>query len=184
MNTTDKQLIKAHDLSFQPYLMAETIADRVKELGQALSEKYADKNPLLIAILNGSFVFAADLMRCCDMPCEVSFVKFSSYEGTGSTGKVKDLIGLNEDVKGRDIIIVEDIIDSGKTMVHFLEMLKLYEPGSVSIVTLLLKPDVFGNQFPVDHIGFEIPNKFVVGYGLDYDGLCRNLADIYQLHQP
>lgn len=183
MNTSDKQLIKAHDLSFQPYLLAETIAERVKELGAVLSQKYANKNPLLIAVLNGSFVFAADLMRTCQMDCEISFVKLSSYEGTDSTGKVTEVIGLDEDIKGRDVIVVEDIIDSGKTMVHFLAQLKKREPGSVSIVTLLLKPDVFGDQFPVDHIGFEIPNKFVIGYGLDYDGLCRNLPDIYQLHQ-
>lgn len=185
MNTSDKrQLIKAHDLSFQPYLLAETIAERVKEIGEALSIKYAGKNPLLVAVLNGSFVFAADLMRSCDMDCEISFVKLSSYEGTGSTGTVTDIIGLNETVKGRDIIIVEDIIDSGKTMVHFLAKLKEKEPGSVAIVSLLVKPDVFGDQFPVDHVGFEIPNKFVIGYGLDYDGLGRNLPDIYQLHQP
>jgi len=183
VSTTDKQIIKTHDLTFQPYLLAETIAERVKELGAALSKQYAGKNPLLIAVLNGSFVFAADLMRTCDMECEISFVKLSSYEGTGSTGKVTDIIGLDESVKGRDVIIVEDIIDSGNTMVHFLAKLKEREPGSISIVTLLLKPEVFGDQFPVDHIGFEIPNKFVIGYGLDYDGLSRNLADIYQLHQ-
>jgi len=183
VNTSDKQLIKAHDLSFQPYLLAETIAERVKELGALLTKQYVGKNPLLIAVLNGSFVFAADLMRACDMECEISFVKLSSYEGTGSTGVVTDIIGLDENIKGRDVIIVEDIIDSGKTMVHFLAKLKEREPGSVSIVTLLLKPEVFGDQFPVDHIGFEIPNKFVIGYGLDYDGLCRNLGDIYQLHQ-
>jgi len=184
VNTSDKQLIKAHDLSFQPYLLAETITERIKEIGIALTQNYADKKPLLIAVLNGSFVFAADLMRVCDMDCEISFVKLSSYAGTGSTGKVTDIIGLDEDLKGRDVIIVEDIIDSGKTMVHFLAKLKEREPGSIAIVTLLLKPDVFKDQFEVDHVGFEIPNKFVIGYGLDYDGLGRNLADIYQLHQP
>lgn len=185
MNTTNKQpLITAHDLTFQPFMMAETIAKRVSELGAILSKQYAGKNPLLIAVLNGSFVFAADLMRACGMDCEISFVKLSSYEGTGSSGKITDIIGLNENIKGRDIIIVEDIVDSGQTMVHFLKKLAESEPGSVSIVALLLKPEVFGNQFPVDYIGFEIPNKFVIGYGLDYNGLGRNLPDIYQLHQP
>jgi hypoxanthine phosphoribosyltransferase len=185
VNTSNKkQLIKAHDLTFQPYLLAETIAERVKEMGAELSQQYNGKNPLMIAILNGSFVFAADLMRACQMDCEVSFVKLSSYEGTGSTGKVTDIIGLGENIKGRHVIIVEDIIDSGKTMLHFLNKLKELEPDSISIVALLLKPDVFGDQFPIDHVGFEIPNKFVIGYGLDYNGLCRNLSDIYQLHQP
>ena len=183
MNTSNKApLITAHDLSFQPYLLAETISERVKELGAVLTEKYADKKPLFVAILNGSFVFAADLLRACSMDCEVSFVKLSSYTGTGSTGKVMNIFGLNEDIKGRDIIIVEDIVDTGNTMKYFLQKLKEREPDSVTIVTLLLKTEVFNNQFEIDYVGFEIPNKFVVGYGLDYDGLARNLPDIYQLH--
>ena len=184
MDTSNKQqLVTCHDLTFQPFMNAETIASRVRELGTQLSQQYAGKKPLMVAVLNGSFVFAADLMRACDMDCEISFVKLSSYAGTDSTGKVTDIIGLDEDIEGRDLIIVEDIVDSGNTMVHFLKKLSEYKPGSVSIVTLLLKPEVFGKQFPIDHVGFEIPNKFVIGYGLDYDGLGRNLPDIYQLFE-
>ena len=184
MKTSDKQqLVKTHDLTFQPFISAEAVAERVMELGAILSQQFVGKNPLMIAVLNGSFVFAADLMRACEMDCEISFVKLSSYEGTGSSGKVTNVIGLDEDIKGRDVIVVEDIIDSGQTMTYFLETLSKLGPSSVSVVTLLLKPEVFCDRFPVDLIGFEIPNKFVIGYGLDYNGLGRNLKDIYQLYQ-
>ncbi len=185
MDTTDKpRLVRAHDLAFQPFITAEAIAGRVAELGAVLSQKYKGKTPLMIAILNGSFIFAADLMRACTMDCEISFVKLSSYQGLGTTGKIVDIIGLNENVQGRDIIVVEDIIDTGNTMTHFLKTMTTLEPASVTVVTLLLKSEVFGDQFPIDHVGFDIPNKFVIGYGLDYNGLGRHFPDIYQLHQP
>ena len=172
--------IKIHDLYFEPYLAAKDIQQKVDEMGVALTKRFQGKNPLFIAILNGSYIFAADLTRACSIDCEISFIRLSSYSGTGSTGVVNTLIGLQEEVKDRDVIIIEDIVDTGTTMEYFLDELKQKNPASVTLVTLLLKEDVFQNRFPVDVIGFKIPNRFVVGYGLDYDGHGRNLKAIYQ----
>lgn len=184
METTEhNKLVKAHDLSFQPFISAEKIQQRVTELGQELTKEYKDKTPLLIAVLNGSFVFAADLGRACDFACDFTFIKLSSYDGLGSSGNVSTLIGLNEEIKDRHLIIVEDIVDTGNTMEHFLKMLDDREPASVAVVTLLLKPEAFNNRFDVEYVGFEIPNKFVVGYGLDYNGHARNFPAIYQLYE-
>jgi len=180
---TETDIINVHDLSFQPYLSAADIQQKVRELSAALTEDYQDKKPLFIAILNGSFIFAADITRACDFDSDISFVKLSSYQGTGSTGKVSTLIGLDESVEGRDIIIIEDIVDTGNTLSHFLQQLKEFKPASVALVTLLIKREVFKNQFPVDYIGFEIPNKFVIGYGLDYNGRGRTFEGIYQLYE-
>ena len=180
MNNT----VTAHDLSFEIYISKEAIAQKVAEIGTQITKDYQNKNPLFIGILNGCFVFAADLMRACDMDCEVSFIKIASYEGTTSTGKITTLIGLNADeVKGRDIIIMEDIIDTGKTLFKFLKDLKAMKPTSIAIASLLLKPDAIQHPIPIDYLGFEIPNKFVIGYGLDYNGLGRNLEAIYQLKE-
>ena len=173
--------IQVHDLKFQMYLSAESIQQKVKELSVKLTEDYKDKKPLFVAILNGSFIFAADITRACAFDSDITFVKFSSYEGTGSTGNVKSLIGLNESIEGRDLIIIEDIVDTGNTLSHFLEHLEELKPASVALVTLLLKPDVFQNQFPIQYVGFEIPNKFVIGYGLDYNSRGRTFGGIYQL---
>lgn len=175
--------IQIHDLSFVPYIKKETILERVTEIGKALKEEFGDKKPVFLAILNGSFVFMSDLARACDFDHEVSFIKLTSYEGTTSTGKVTTQIGLQEDLTDRDVIIVEDIVDTGTTIYTFLPTLKESNPRSISVVTLLSKPTALIYPLKMGHIGFEIPNKFVVGYGLDYNGLGRNLDSIYQLKQ-
>lgn len=171
------------DKNFEPYITEEQILSRISEIAGDISEKYAEKNPLFLSVLNGSFMFAADLMKEIPVRSEISFVKFASYQAMASTGKVKELIGLNDEVRGRDIIIIEDIVDTGHTMHHLLEELKKLEPASVAICTLLLKPDALQRSIHLEYVGFSIPNKFVVGYGLDFDGYGRNLRDIYQLSE-
>ena len=141
----------------------------------------ADKNPLLLAVLNGSFVFAADLMRMINIPCEISFVKLASYQGTTSTGTVKEVIGINEDISGRTVIIVEDIVESGLTMKRMIESLGTRNPESIHICTLLLKPERLKVPLDIEYVAMEIPNDFILGYGLDYDQQGRNLRDIYTL---
>lgn len=173
--------VQVHELSFETYISAEEISTKVSALGESLARKFKGKNPVFLAILNGSFVFAADLVRACDFDHEISFIKLTSYEGTVSSGKVVTQIGLQEDLENRDVIIVEDIIDTGTTIYHFLSTLKKSNPKSITIVSLLQKPSALKFPLQVDYLGFDIPNKFVVGYGLDYNGLGRNLKDIYQL---
>ena len=177
------ELIKLHDLTFEPYMDAETIQKKVVELGVQLSQDFAGKRPLFLAILNGAFIFAADLVRACELEHEISFIKLSSYEGVASSGKVVTQLGLQENVKDRDLILVEDIVDTGKTMHTFLHTLREQEPASVKLVSLLSKPDSQQYEVAIDYAGFKIPDLFVVGYGLDYDGLARNLNDIYLLKQ-
>ncbi len=177
---TLKSEVKLGDKTFVPYLTEDKIAVAVKQVAQKINTDYAGKNPLFLVILNGSFLFAADLLRAIDSDgCEVSFVKFSSYSGTESTGKVKELIGLNEHLDGRDVIIVEDIVDTGNTIVQMMDDLLKRNPASVRIAALLFKPEAYKKQIKIDYVGMEIPNAFIVGYGLDYDGLGRNLKDIY-----
>lgn len=173
--------VKLHDLTFEPYLSAAEIQARVQEMAAAIAETHADKCPLFLGVLNGAFMFTADLLRACDFPCEISFIKLASYQDTVSSGDVKTLIGLNANVKNRHLIIVEDIVDSGRTMHQFIPDLQKLEPASVAIATLLSKPKA--HEFPVtiDFVGFEIPPDFVVGYGMDYNGLGRNLPGLYQL---
>lgn len=173
--------VQVHDLSFETYIDKQTIKQRVKEMGKELSKEFKAKNPLFLAILNGAFVFAADLVRTCKFEHEISFIKLTSYEGTTSSGKVVTQIGLQENLVGRAIILVEDIVDTGTTIYHFLPTLKKLNPKSITIVSLLQKPTALKFPLKVDYVGFEIPNKFVIGYGLDYNGLGRNLKDIYQL---
>lgn len=175
--------IQVHDLFFKPYIESEVIHKRIVEIATSLEEKFKDKKPVFLAILNGSFVFAADLVRACDFDHEISFIKLTSYEGTTSTGKVTTQIGLQEDLTNRDVIIVEDIIDTGTTIYTFLPTLEKFNPRSITIVSLLSKPAALAYPLEINHIGFEIPNKFVVGYGLDYNGLGRNLKSIYQLKE-
>ncbi len=173
--------MRLHDLEFVPFLSAEDLKQRVEEMGAALTADYQGRTPLLLGVLNGAFIFAADLMRACQMDCEMSFIRLASYAGTASSGSVATVIGLREDVRGRDVIIVEDIVDSGRTLHEFLPDLWKLEPASVRIAALLVKPEALEFEVKIDYTGFEIPSKFVVGYGLDYDGLGRNLADIWQL---
>jgi len=176
-------VIKVHDKYFVPWLPEEVIIEKVKQLSAQISEDYKDKRPLFVCVLNGSFMFAADLFKNLTIEAEISFIKLASYSGVKSTGHVLTAIGLDNNISGRDIIIVEDIIDTGKTLHHFLPQLYSQQPASVKIAVLLHKPDA--TVFPVDisYCCFSIPNKFVVGYGLDYDGLGRNLKELYQLQE-
>lgn len=181
MSTTTREIVSAHDLKFRILYTEEEIQSRVKELGAAITQKYKNKKPIFVSILNGAFIFTADLVRACDLDCEITFTKLSSYSGLESTGKVDTVIGLDMDLKGRDIIVVEDIVDTGVTLYEFMQVLKKMEPASVSLAAFLVKPDAMKYQYDIDFVGYEIPNKFVIGYGLDYDQLARNYGAIYQL---
>jgi len=174
-------LIKVHDKSFDIYLSSETIQQRVKELADQINTDYAGKRPLFIAILNGSFMFAADLFKNLTIEAEICFIKLASYKGMKSSGNVVTSIGLEDDLFGKEVIIVEDIVDTGKTLHNFLPKLEHQQPKSLRIATLLHKKEATAYPLTLDYVGFEIPDKFVVGYGLDYDGLGRNLKEIYQL---
>jgi hypoxanthine phosphoribosyltransferase len=174
-------VITVHDKNFETYLSDESIQKRVKEIAHQINSEYAGKRPLFIAILNGSFMFAADLFKQLSLDADICFIKLASYKGMKSSGKVVSTIGLEEDIYGKDVIIVEDIVDTGKTLHHFLPKLLHQHPRSLKIATLLHKPEATEFPLVLDYIGFSIPNKFVVGYGLDYSGLGRNLREIYQL---
>jgi hypoxanthine phosphoribosyltransferase len=174
-------IIKVHNKTFETYLSGETIQQRVNEMAAAINKDYTGKKPLFIAILNGSFMFAADLFKQLTIEAELCFIKLASYKGMKSSGKVITSIGLEEDLFGKDVIIVEDIVDTGKTLHRFLPKLVHQQPKSLKIATLLHKSDATEYPLVLDYVGFTIPNKFVVGYGLDYDGLGRNLREIYQL---
>lgn len=173
--------IKVSDKRFRVMISEADIKKRVADVAARLSRDLADKNPLLLAVLNGSFVFAADLMRAMTTPAEVSFVKLSSYEATASTGTVSQLIGLNTSIEGRHVVIVEDIVDSGLTMKRMTETLAEKKPASVSICTLFFKPGNLRQDVKIDYAAFEIPNDFIVGYGLDYNQQGRGLRDVYIL---
>lgn len=175
------QAIKVHDKSFGIYLSESRIQERVKQIAESINTEYAGKRPLFIAILNGSFMFAADLFKHLDIEAELCFIKLASYKGMKSSGKVVTTIGLEEDLFGKDVIIVEDIVDTGKTLHKFLPKLMHQQPRSLKIATLLHKSEATEFPLKLDYVGFDIPNKFVIGYGLDYDGLGRNLKEIYQL---
>jgi hypoxanthine phosphoribosyltransferase len=174
-------VIRVHDKSFETYLSEETILQRVKEIATAISADYAGKRPLFIAILNGSFMFASDLFKQLNIEAELCFIKLASYKGMKSSGNVVTSIGLEDDLFGKDVIIVEDIVDTGKTLHNFLPKLLHQQPASLKIAALLHKPEATEYPLELNYIGFDIPTKFVVGYGLDYDGLGRNLKEIYQL---
>lgn len=173
--------IQVHDKTFVPYISAGEIAGKIKEMASLIDKDYEGKRPLFIAVLNGSFIFASDLFRQLSIEAEISFIKLASYKGTTSTGNVITAIGLEESLHLRHVILLEDIIDTGKTLHEFLPQLEHQGPASIEVAALLTKPDAL--KFPVHpkYAGFEIPNKFVVGYGLDYDGLGRNIPEIYQL---
>jgi hypoxanthine phosphoribosyltransferase len=174
-------VINVHDKSFETYLSEETILQRVKEMALVISKDYAGKRPLFIAILNGSFMFASDLFKQLNIEAELCFIKLASYKGMKSSGNVVTSIGLEDDLFGKEVIIVEDIVDTGKTLHNFLPKLHHQQPKSLKIATLLHKSVATEYPLELNYIGFDIPNKFVVGYGLDYDGLGRNLKEIYQL---
>ena len=173
--------VKILDKTFETSISETVIKQRVKELAQLISRDMEGKNPLLLGVLNGSFVFVADLMREITIPCEVSFVKLASYQGVTSTGKVREVLGINEDLNGRHVIIVEDIVDTGRTMKQMIESLGTRQPASVRICTLFVKPEKLEVQLNIDYAAFSIPNDFIVGYGLDYDQQGRHLKEIYTL---
>jgi hypoxanthine phosphoribosyltransferase len=174
-------VVKVHDKSFETYLSEEAIQQRIKELATQINSDYAGKRPFFIAILNGSFMFASDLFKQLTVDADICFIKLASYKGMQSSGKVLTTIGLDDDLFGKDVVIVEDIVDTGKTLHNFLPRLEHQQPNSLRIATLLHKPEATEFPLRLDYIGFDIPNKFVVGYGLDYDGLGRNFKEIYQL---
>ena len=171
--------VKIKDKTFRVSIPEAEIRKRISVVADRLNKDMADKKPLFLAVLNGSFVFAADLMRMITIPCEISFVKLASYQGTTSTGKVTEVIGINEDLTGRHIVIVEDIVDTGLTMKRMVETLGTRNPASVHICTLLVKPEKLQVDLNIEYAAMEIPNDFIVGYGLDYDQEGRNLKDIY-----
>ena len=174
-------IVKIKDKTFETSITESEIKQRVKELAQRISHDLEGKNPLLLGVLNGSFIFAADLMREMTIPCEISFVKLASYQGITSTGKVHEVLGINENLTGRDIVIVEDIVDTGRTMKQMVESLGTRNPASVHVCTLFVKPDKLEVKLDIDYAAFSIPNDFIVGYGLDYDQQGRGLKEIYTL---
>ena len=174
-------VIKINDKTFQTSITAAEIKQRVKALAQQIDKDMEGKNPLFLCVLNGSFIFAADLLRELTIPNSISFVKLASYEGIASTGKVKEIIGLNEELVGRTIVIIEDIVDTGRTMQQMLRSLATRHPETVHICTLFVKPDKLEVPLDIDYVAFSIPDDFIVGYGLDYDQQGRGLKDIYTI---
>ena len=166
-------------LTFKQYISNEDIIKRVKELADEISRDCADTCPLFLCVLNGAFAFAADLFRATEIDAEIAFIRLKSYSGTGSTGNVKEITGLTEDITGRTVIIVEDIVDTGRTMTKLIEDLKTKNPAEVKIATLLYKPDSVECNLKLDYVGFPIPSEFIIGYGLDLDEKARNLPDIW-----
>ena len=174
-------IVKIKDKSFKISITEAEIKERVKAVAQQISKDMEGKNPLLLGVLNGAFMFAADLMREMTIPCEISFVKLASYQGTTSTGTIQEVIGINEDLTGRTVIIVEDIVESGATMKRMIEQLGTRNPASVHICTLFFKPDKLKEDLELDYVVFRIPDDFILGYGLDYDQAGRGLKDIYTI---
>ena len=175
------ETIQVKDRVFVPFIKEEQLQKEVKRVAQEINRDYKDKEPLFLCILNGAFMFAADLLKNVNVPCNVSFVKVASYSGTDTTGKVKELMGLQESVEGRHVIIVEDIVDTGYTMRDILESLAEKNAASVEVCALLCKPDKLKVDLKLKYLALNIPNGFIVGYGLDYDGFGRNSRDIYQI---
>ncbi len=175
------ETVKILDKEFELFIPEEKIYKAIDELASQIKKDMAEEDPIFLGILNGVFLFAADLMKRIDFPCTISFLKLASYQGTSSTGKIKRLIGLNEDIKNRTVVVLEDIVDTGFTIQHIKKQLIGYEPKEIKIATLFFKPDAFRTNDEIHYIGMKIPNEFIVGYGLDYDGYGRNLRNVYKL---
>ena len=174
-------VIKVNNKEFEPYLSAADIQERIADLAARINSDYAGKRPIFIAILNGSFMFASDLFKEITIDAEICFIKLASYKGTRSTGNVITSIGLDEPLKDRHVVIIEDIVDTGNTLHKFLPQLHNQQPASLKIAALLHKPEALEHPIQIDYLGFSVPNKFLLGFGLDFDGLGRNLAEIYKL---
>lgn len=175
------QRVTLKDKTFVPYITSDKILESVKQMSKKINSELAEETPLFLVVLNGSFMFAADLLKEVTIPCEISFIKLASYHGTSSTGTVTEMIGLTEDLKGRTVVVVEDIVDTGVTLEKLVALLTKKEVKQIKVASFLLKPDAYTKDIKVDYVGMEIPNDFVVGYGLDYDGLGRNMKDIFVL---
>ncbi|HLN53802.1 MAG TPA: hypoxanthine phosphoribosyltransferase [Lentimicrobium sp.] len=173
--------IRVKDKDFSIFIKSDTINAAIDKIAEALKNDVKDETPLFLVILNGAFMFAGDLLKKINIKCNISFVKLASYAGTQTTNNVVELIGLNEEIKGRSVVIIEDIIDTGKTLEVLLEKLKEKGAAKVRIAALLHKPDAFKSNYYIDYVGISIPNDFIVGYGLDYDGFARNYPDIYKI---
>ncbi len=176
-----KKRIKVLELSFETSINEEKIQSRVKEIADQMNRDLVNKNPIFLGILNGAFMFASDLFKQISIPCQITFLKLASYEGTQSSGTVKQLIGINQDLKDRTVVILEDIVDTGITLETIVRQLSGYEPKQILVATMLHKPDALQKKVKLDYVGFRIPNEFVIGYGLDYNGYARNLPEIYTL---
>lgn len=174
-------LITVHDKQFKPYISADKISEEVSRVASEINLDYSGKRPLFIAILNGSFMFAADLFKQINIEAEICFIKLASYKGIKSSGQVITAIGLDVDLVGREIIVIEDIVDTGNTLSKFLPQIQNHNPASLKIAALLHKPEAMVHPINIDYLGFSVPNKFLLGYGLDYDGLGRNIKEIYQV---
>ncbi|GHT10097.1 hypoxanthine phosphoribosyltransferase [Bacteroidia bacterium] len=175
--------IRVRDKKFELFLPEDVILKGIKTVAESINRDLRDKNPLFICVLNGAFMFAADLMKQLDFPCEVSFIRLKSYQGTKAGGAVKEVQGLNESIENRHVVIIEDIIDTGHTMYYLMEKMKGEHPASLKVATLLFKPTALQSDIRPDYVAIEIPNDFIVGYGLDYDGHGRNLNSIYKIKE-
>ncbi|WP_373055602.1 hypoxanthine phosphoribosyltransferase [Zunongwangia sp. H14] len=173
-------MIQLHDLQFEPFISEAEIENAITKVADQLNEEYHGKNPVFLGVLNGAFMFASEVIKRFKGDCEVSFVKLGSYEGTSTTGVVKTLVGLNQQLKGRNVVILEDIVDTGNTLEEINRILELEGVEEYQVATLFFKPEAYKKAFEIKFKGLEIPNKFIVGYGLDYDGLGRNLTQVYK----
>lgn len=174
-------MIQLHDKQFVPFINAGEIQEAIARMAKQAMEDLKGEVPVFVGVLNGAFMVVSDFMKHYQAPCEVSFVKLSSYEGTQTTNSVKELIGLTQDLAGRTVVVIEDIVDTGNTVEELVKMFEDKNVKQLKFATLFLKPEAYTKDIPLDYVGFEIPNKFIVGFGLDYDGLGRNLPEIYQL---
>lgn len=181
VSETLSKKIRIQDKEFELFIPEEEIRTAVGQLAEELKEKLNGKSPLFLIVLNGSFLFASDLVRAFGGPCSVSFIRLKSYQGTDSTGNVRELIGLTEECAGKVVVLVEDIVDTGNTLMALYEKLAEHKPAEVLVTSLFLKPSVYKGKVPVDHVGFKVADKFLVGYGLDYNEIGRNLRDVYVL---
>jgi hypoxanthine phosphoribosyltransferase len=180
-NTTIMKSVTIKDKEFGIFIESKEIERSIEQVSQKINADLKDQNPIFVAILNGAFMFAAELMKRVSIPCEITFVRLASYRGTSSTENVKEVLGLNESIEGRTIVIVEDIVDTGNTMAALLKQFEAMNPKEIRIASLLFKPEALKKDIKLDYVALEIPSDFIVGYGLDYDGYGRNLNDIYKL---